>query len=154
MQHVKWLKLFVYSVNIPWLTIPQVFVHIGPNCNKNSVCFAKHFTQNNIILHRHHKHASGACEKFHVWYSRVKYSTVTYRTVQFSTVQPLGASEPCKLERERLHYSTVQYSTNPYGTVRLYKECPVICCTVQVMFLKQLLSTLNVPLNKLISNKL
>ena len=27
MQHVKWLKLFIYSVNLPWLTLPPVFVH-------------------------------------------------------------------------------------------------------------------------------
>ena len=27
MQHVKWLKLFIYSVNLLWLTLPPVFVH-------------------------------------------------------------------------------------------------------------------------------
>ena len=27
MQHVKWLKLFIYSVNLPWLPLPPVFVH-------------------------------------------------------------------------------------------------------------------------------
>ena len=26
MQHVKWLKLFIYSVNLPWLTQPPAFV--------------------------------------------------------------------------------------------------------------------------------
>ena len=26
-QHVKWLKLFIYSVNLPWLTLPPLFVH-------------------------------------------------------------------------------------------------------------------------------
>ena len=27
MQPEKWLKLFIYSVDLPWLTLPQVFVH-------------------------------------------------------------------------------------------------------------------------------
>ena len=27
MQPVKWLKLFIYSVNLPWVTLPPVFVH-------------------------------------------------------------------------------------------------------------------------------
>ena len=35
-------------------------------CNINSVCLAKHFTQTNRILHRH---ACGACDKFHVCHS-------------------------------------------------------------------------------------
>ena len=26
-QHVKWLKLIIYSVNLPWVTLPKVFVH-------------------------------------------------------------------------------------------------------------------------------
>ena len=26
-QHAKWLKLFIYSVNLPLLTLPAVFVH-------------------------------------------------------------------------------------------------------------------------------
>ena len=26
-QHVKWLKLFNYNVNLPWITLPPVFVH-------------------------------------------------------------------------------------------------------------------------------
>ena len=26
MQPVKWFKLFIHSVNLPWLTLPPVFV--------------------------------------------------------------------------------------------------------------------------------
>ena len=26
-QHVKWLKLFNYNINLPWLTLPPVLVH-------------------------------------------------------------------------------------------------------------------------------
>ena len=26
-EHVRWLKLFTYSVNLPWLIVPPVFVH-------------------------------------------------------------------------------------------------------------------------------
>ena len=64
----KWLHKapngFIYSVDLPWLTLPQVFVHRQDQiAKKNNVCLAKHFTQTNRILHRH---PCGACDKFHV----------------------------------------------------------------------------------------
>ena len=64
MQHVKSLKLSIYSVKLPWLTIPPVFVHRQDQIvTKTSVCLHKDFTQTNKTLHRH---ACGACDKFHV----------------------------------------------------------------------------------------
>ena len=42
---------------------PSICTQTRPNCNKNSVCLAKHFTRTNRTLHGH---ACGACDKFHV----------------------------------------------------------------------------------------
>ena len=53
MQHVKCFKLFIYMVNLPWLTLPPVFVHRQDRIATKNVCLAKHFTRTNIILHRH-----------------------------------------------------------------------------------------------------
>ena len=64
MQHVKSLKLSIYSVNLPWLNLSPVFVHRQDQIvTRNSICLPKDFTQTNKILHRH---ACGACDKFHV----------------------------------------------------------------------------------------
>ena len=59
------MKLFIYIVILPWLTLPQVFVHIQEQIAKeNSIFLAKRFTRTNRILHRH---ACDACDKFHAW---------------------------------------------------------------------------------------
>ena len=48
MQNVKLLKLFIYSVNLPWLTLPPLFVHRQDQiATKNSVCLAKHSPRTN-----------------------------------------------------------------------------------------------------------
>ena len=44
---------------------PSICTQTRPNCDKKSVCLAKHFTRTNRTLHRH---ACGACVKFHaIW---------------------------------------------------------------------------------------
>ena len=45
-------------------SIPSICTQTRQNCDKNSLCLPKDFTQTNRILHRH---ACGACDKFHVW---------------------------------------------------------------------------------------
>ena len=42
---------------------PSICTQTRQNCDKNSVCLPKDFTPTNWILHRH---ACGACDKFHV----------------------------------------------------------------------------------------
>ena len=59
------METFYLQCSLPWLTLPpSICTQTRPNCDKKSVCLAKHFTQTNRILHRH---ACGACDKFHVW---------------------------------------------------------------------------------------
>ena len=65
----KVVELFIYSVNLPWLTLPPVFIHRQDRIAKKKVCLAKHFTRINRILHRH---ACGACDKFYIWFDVVR----------------------------------------------------------------------------------
>ena len=58
---VKCNKFFLWgylaSINF------SICTQTRPNCNKNCLCLAKHFTRTNRILNRH---ACADCDKFHV----------------------------------------------------------------------------------------
>ena len=47
-QNVELLKLFIYSVNLPWLTLRPLFVNRQDQiATKNCVCLAKHSARTN-----------------------------------------------------------------------------------------------------------
>ena len=105
MQHVKWLKLFIYSVNLFWLNLPPVFVHRQDQIGtKIAYVYPKILPPTNWILHRH---ACGACDKFHVCAAIQWKSYIPEHSTYWSTGWPIllaTAKIPQMCQNPRLNW--------------------------------------------------